>query len=81
MFRFGTFFVLFLSLIVLTTAGTKSKPHSHSGLLTPYDGKHIPYEISLEQNLKLVAGEPVIISILDLIKLKLSYFLFIIRLS
>jgi len=43
----------------LAEAGTKSKPHSVPGTLDRYDGKHIPYTISLEDNAKLEAGLPV----------------------
>ena len=43
----------------LAKAGTKSKSHSVSGTLDRYDGKHIPYTISLEDNAKLEAGLPV----------------------
>ena len=39
--------------------GSKKKPHSHQGSLTPYDGKHIPYSISKAENEKLESGQPV----------------------
>eukprot|EP01036_Dinobryon_divergens_P029585 gene29585-38706_t len=54
------------SLIVVTLlfcdAGTKSRPHSHKGILPPFTGDHIAYNISADQNKKLKAGEPVIIN-------------------
>lgn len=43
----------------MAVAGTKSKPHAIPGTLDRYDGKHIPYTISLADNLKLEAGLPV----------------------
>lgn len=46
----------------LISAYSKSKPHAHQGLLPPYDGKHIPYNISSEQLSKLEAGSPVLIN-------------------
>lgn len=46
-------------LLALVEAGTKSKPHAHSGVLQNYDGKHIPYSITLEQRQKLDSGQPV----------------------
>lgn len=48
-----------LLLVPLTSAGKKDKPHAHQGILKAYDGKHIPYSISEEQNKKLEAGEAV----------------------
>ncbi len=49
-----------LSVLCLVQAGTKSKAQSHTGLLQPYDGKHIAYKISLADYAKLEAGQPVI---------------------
>lgn len=40
----------------LSDAGSKKKPHKHQGILKAYDGKHIPYKISLEENEKLDKG-------------------------
>lgn len=42
-------------------AATKDKPHSHSGILNPYDGRHLPYSINAEQLKKLNSGQPVVI--------------------
>ena len=46
-------------LISYCQAGSKSKPHPHQGHLQPYDGKHIAYNITQEQNQKLNSGQPV----------------------
>jgi hypothetical protein len=43
-------------------SASKNKPHSHQGMLQPYDGKHISYTLTPEQNKKLNAGEPVVIN-------------------
>jgi hypothetical protein len=40
-------------------ASDKNKPHPHTGILAPYDGKHISYKITLEQNKLLDATKPV----------------------
>ncbi len=40
----------------LSEAGSKKKPHKHQGILKPYDGKHIPYKISLKDNEQLEKG-------------------------
>ncbi len=50
-----------ISLLVFqeTAAGTKSKAHAHQGILKQFDGKHIPYTITLEENAKLNAGQSV----------------------
>lgn len=40
-------------------AGSKTKPHAHQGLLEPYDGRHISYNITVEQNEILELGQPV----------------------
>ena len=55
-------FLIIVQIIVglqIALAGTKSQPHPHQGKLQPYDGKHIPYRISLEENAKLEDGKPV----------------------
>jgi len=43
-------------------AASKSKPHSHNGVLTPYDGKQISYTLTKEQQKKMDAGQPIIIN-------------------
>ena len=43
-------------------AASKTKPHTHNGLLEPYDGKHIPYSLTKEQNDLLNSGKPVTIN-------------------
>ena len=43
----------------LAMAGTMLKPHVNSGILDKYDGRHISYTITLEENEKLEAGLPV----------------------
>lgn len=54
--------IVFCSLVAhLVEAGTKSKPHAHTGVLEAYDGRHIPYSITVEQNQKLESGHPVCI--------------------
>ncbi|RYH15637.1 hypothetical protein EON65_31450 [archaeon] len=40
-------------------AGSKSKPHTHTGVLTPYNNHHVSYSITTEQQAKIDAGEPV----------------------
>ena len=50
---------IFLLAFEVTTAGTKSKAHAHQGILKQFDGKHIPYTITLEENAKLEAGQSV----------------------
>ena len=57
--NFSIAILLFFSQVTFVLAGSKSKPHRHQGPLQPYDGKHISYEITLAQNAKLEAGEPV----------------------
>lgn len=63
-----TNFLILLGVILLinhfsyVVAGTKSKPHSHKGLLQSYSGRHIPYKISIEDELKLQRGEPIIVN-------------------
>jgi hypothetical protein len=55
--------IAFLSFNALVSFGaTKAKPHSHQGQLEPYDGKHISYSITKEENLSLEAGKPVTIN-------------------
>ena len=54
--------LILLACIAPLLAYTKSKPHGHQGLLPPYDGRHIPYNISSEQLAKLNAGSPVLIN-------------------
>ena len=57
------FLIVFLCFNVLLSFGaTKAKPHSHQGQLEPYDGKHISYSLTKEENLLLDAGKPVTIN-------------------
>jgi hypothetical protein len=51
--------LLLIAFFHLSYAGSKSKPHSHQGQLQPYDGKHISYDISIEESEDLAAGKPV----------------------
>lgn len=62
----GSFLVVVVSYVIilisfshLTKAGTMSKPHVNNGILDKYDGRHISYTITLEENEKLEAGFPV----------------------
>lgn len=41
------------------SAGSKKERHSHDGILKPYSGKHIPYTISIAENVALGEGKPV----------------------
>jgi hypothetical protein len=56
------FFLIWLGLLNLSHAGTKSKKHGHAGVLEPYDGKHTSYSLTPEQNKKLQSGDPVVIN-------------------
>lgn len=58
---------LFLINLGLCLAGSKSKRHSHNGILTPFDGRHVSYAISLEENTKLDAGQPVVLKLYSLV--------------
>lgn len=54
----------FLCIIVVVlfgsaSAGSKSKPHVHQGVIEPYDGKPLPIHLTQEQELKLEKGEAV----------------------
>jgi hypothetical protein len=51
--------ILFSCLLSNCYAGSKNKRHSHQGDLQPFDNHHIPYAITVEQQHKLDAGEPV----------------------
>lgn len=54
---------VFLCVNVLTTFGaSKTKAHTHQGALEPYDGKHLPYTLTKEQNKILNDGKPVTIN-------------------
>jgi hypothetical protein len=55
--------LVLVGLLHLACAGSMSKPHSNQGILQPYDGKHISYNITAEQNNQLKAGQPVSFSI------------------
>lgn len=58
--------VLILVLVLLfVKCADKNKPHTHNGILVPYDNKHIAYKITLEENKKLNSGEPVTINVRD----------------
>lgn len=48
-----------LGIFNLCESGTKNKPHPHPLRLEPYDGRHISYNITIEQNKMLSAGLPV----------------------
>ena len=50
---------LLLFLPVVAQAASKNKPHGHNGVLHPYDGKHMSYNITAEQLKKLNSGKPV----------------------
>jgi carbon monoxide dehydrogenase subunit G len=54
--------ILYMLIAPAVHAYSKSKPHSHQGSLIPYDGKHIPYNITLEQLNRLNSGLPVLIN-------------------
>ena len=47
-------------MLLSAMAASKDKPHHHQGVLQPYDGKHIPYQINTEQVSKLKNGQPVL---------------------
>jgi hypothetical protein len=70
MINFLKVFICFFGWIGLFSpicfAGTKSKPHHHQGVLQPYDGKHIAYKITLEDEAKLESGQPVLYLLLAL---------------
>ena len=54
---------VFLCVNVLTSFGSSNlKPHTHQGLLEPYDGKHLSYSLTKEQDALLNAGKPVTIN-------------------
>lgn len=55
------YFVLAVCALVcgVVLAGTKSKAHPHHGTLNQYDGKHIHYTITSEQEHQLELGHPV----------------------
>lgn len=50
---------LYLTFFQVAYSASKDKPHGHTGILTAYDGKHIPYTLSEEQTKKLDSGEAV----------------------
>ena len=41
-------------------ASSDKKPHGHQGILTPFDGKQIPYSLTEEESKLLDSGKPVI---------------------
>lgn len=51
--------------VKLSLAATKNKPHSHNGVLEPYDGKLIAYSITPDQQSKLDKGSPIILTTRD----------------
>ena len=55
------YFLLVVCALVcgVVLAGTKSKSHPHHGTLNQYDGKHIHYTITSEQEHQLELGHPV----------------------
>jgi hypothetical protein len=48
--------ILFLPLV---WSASKDKVHGHAGVLEPFDGKPLPWNISPEQEKKLSIGESV----------------------
>lgn len=54
--------LIILSIVGLANAASKDKPHSHQGVLEPFNGKHISYSITKEQDKKLVDGHPVVLN-------------------
>ena len=63
MSRCSAVLTVFMSVCVILSFGaSKSKPHTHQGMLEPYDGKHIPYSLTKEQNADLNNGKPVTIN-------------------
>ena len=58
MFKFAILIAVML-LMSMCDAGSKDKPHPLDPVLTPYDGKHIPYSITAEQSEELKAGKSV----------------------
>jgi hypothetical protein len=62
----GTTIAYFVAIAALTLcclavveAGTKSKPHPHKSILPQFDGRHISYRITQQQEVTLGAGQPV----------------------
>jgi ribosome-associated toxin RatA of RatAB toxin-antitoxin module len=58
---FWIWFIIATNALVVF-GGSKSKPHAHQGVLQSFDGKHIAYSISIEDNDKLESGLPVTIN-------------------
>ena len=57
-------YLFLIVLIVTNLCGTvlcssNIKPHSHQGILQPYDGKPLPVHLTDEQKIKLDHGDPV----------------------
>jgi len=52
---------------LLCLGSSKDKPHPHTGHLIPFDGKHISYNITKEQSLKLATGQPVSVPQLSIV--------------
>ncbi len=48
-----------LSLLVGGMSASKGKPHGHQGMLTPFDGTPLAYELTDEQIQMLDKGSPV----------------------
>jgi hypothetical protein len=51
---------LWMSLESIVESAASDKPHSHNGLLEPYDGKPLPLVVDLQQSHKLDKGDPVL---------------------
>jgi len=45
--------IFVLSLFITIESASKKDKHKHKGMLTPYDGHHIDYNISLQDNERL----------------------------
>eukprot|EP01041_Mallomonas_annulata_P006182 gene6181-12518_t len=56
----GKSIILFFVFVDVIQGASKSRPHPHSGMLEPYDGKPIPVTVSSDQESKLNAGQPVV---------------------
>jgi hypothetical protein len=54
--------VLLLSGLHEIVAASKKKRHAHNGVLTPFDGRQLEYNLSPDQYTKLKNGDPVVIN-------------------
>jgi hypothetical protein len=66
--------VVFVALFVIINvdASSKTKPHSHQGVIGAYDGKPLPIKITSDQSKKLDNGYPVTIYFLLIIIINIS---------